>query len=80
MNIDLIKEEISLLNEFYDYLRLHPKECILDTIQEFCFEKDIPVEEIGYLISQDSGLKQFTENNLKLYKYSKIENKKVDVW
>ena len=80
MQIQLIKEEISLLNEFYEYLRQYPKECILDIIQEFCFEKNIPVEEIGYLISQDSGLKQYTENNLKLYKFSKVENKSVDVW
>ena len=80
MNIDLIKEEINLLNEFYDYLRLYPKDCILDTIQEFCFDKNIPVEEIGYLIAQDSGLKQFTENNLKIFKYSKVESKSVDVW
>jgi hypothetical protein len=80
MQIQLIKEEISLLNEFYEYLRQYPKECILDTIQEFCFDKNIPVEEIGYLISQDSGLKQYTENNLKLYKFSKVENKSVEVW
>lgn len=80
MNKDLIKEEIEILNKFYAYLKENSKECILDTIQEFCFENDLPVEEIGYLISQDSNLKQFAENNLKLYKYARAENKAVEVW
>lgn len=76
-----IQEEIKLLNAFYEYLKINTNDCILDVINDFCFEKNIPVEEIGYLISQDPALKTYAEENLKRFKYIKQEKpKEIEIW
>lgn len=76
-----IQEEIKLLNSFYDYLKINTNDCILDVINEFCFERNIPIEEIGYLISQDPALKTYAEENLKRFKYIKTEKvKDIETW
>jgi len=72
-NLDLtqVTDEIKLLNSFYRFLRNHKSECAMDVIKEYCYENDLPIEELGYLISEDEYLKRYVENNLKQYKYIK---------
>ena len=64
-----IKEEIALLNNFYEYIKQNPNDCIMDTIKEFCNDNDIEYEYIGYLISENKDLKDYAEANLKKFKF-----------
>ena len=76
-----IQNEIRTLNEFYDFLKARTQECILDVVQEFCDERDLPLEELGLLISQDDSLKQYTEMNLKKFKFIQPpKTKKTEIW
>lgn len=71
---DETKEEIALLNNFYEYLKKNPNDCIMDTIKEFCGDYDIEYEYIGYLISQNKDLKDYAEANLKKFKFIRPQN------
>lgn len=80
MTLELLAEEIELLNKFYEYLKLNPTECILDTIQEFALKENVEPEQIGLLIGSDSSLKAFTEENLKRYNYIRTQKHKIEEW
>ncbi len=69
MREQLILNEMIILNEFYSYLRDNKDECAIDLINEFCYEKNINVEELGMLIAEDKILKEYVKNNLKTFKY-----------
>lgn len=76
-----LQEEVRILNKFYDFLKKNLNECIIDTIEEFCFEHNLPLEYIGNLISEDPSLKSFTEQNLKRYNYIQTPKiKKQEAW
>lgn len=71
MKYDFIKEEIQLLNDFYDYLKKSPNDCVMDTIKEFCFDKNVEYEYLGDLIAENKDLKDYIEKNLKKFHYFK---------
>lgn len=79
MNIsqDLIAKEIKTLNKFYKFLREHKNECVMEIMQDFCNLNDIPLEELGFLISEDAYLKDYIEANLIKYKFYKSPKKTV---
>lgn len=79
MNIsqDLIAKEIKTLNKFYKFLREHKNECVMEIMQDFCDSNDIPLEELGFLISEDAYLKDYIEANLIKYKFYKSPKKTV---
>lgn len=79
MNIsqDLIAKEIKILNKFYKFLREHKNECVMEIMQDFCDLNDIPLEELGFLISEDAYLKDYIEANLIKYKFYKSPKKTV---
>lgn len=79
MNIsqDLIAKEIKTLNKFYKFLREHKNECVMEIMQDFCDLNDIPLEELGFLISEDAYLKDYIEANLIKYKFYKSPKKIV---
>lgn len=79
MNIsqDLIANEIKTLNKFYKFLREHKDECAIEVMQDFCDLNDIPLEELGFLVSEDAYLKDYIEANLIKYKFSKVPKKVV---
>lgn len=79
MNIsqDLIAKEIKTLNKFYKFLREHKNEYVMEIMQDFCDLNDIPLEELGFLISEDAYLKDYIEANLIKYKFYKSPKKTV---
>lgn len=76
---DKTQLEIRILNNFYEYIRKHPNECVMDIMKDFCDEFDIPLEELGFLISEDKYLKDYIENNLIRYHFKKAEAKKSEL-
>lgn len=77
INQDLIAKEIKTLNKFYKFLREHKNECVMEIMQDFCDLNDIPLEELGFLISEDAYLKDYIEANLIKYKFYKSPKKAV---
>ena len=46
-------------------------------MQDFCDLNDIPLEELGFLISEDAYLKDYVEANLIKFKFCKVSKKTV---
>lgn len=63
--------EMKILNNFFNCLRENKDENILELMQDFCDNYNIPLEELGFLISEDKYLKDYVENNLTKYNYIK---------
>ena len=68
-HINEIKEEIALINALYEAIKAEPNECVMDIIQEFCFDNNQNLEYIGSLISSNKSLKDYVENNLRKFKF-----------
>ena len=77
VNQDLIANEIKTLNKFYKFLREHKNECVIEIMQDYCDLNDIPLEELGFLISEDAYLKDYVEANLIKFKFCKVSKKTV---
>lgn len=69
LHIDEMKAEIALINELYEAIKAEPKECVMDIIQEFCFDKNLDLEYVGSLIANNKFLKDYVEINLRKFKY-----------
>lgn len=73
-DVDLMKEDIEILNELYKRIMKNPNDCLLDTIKDFCFDKNLELEYVGGLIGSNEDLKEYAEKNLAKYKF--IQNLK----
>ena len=62
-------DDIKILNQFYEVIKENPQECVIELAKEFCFDNDIEIEHLGFLISGCKDLKDYTEKNLKKFKY-----------
>lgn len=67
--LEYIRDEIKILNGLYDYIKQNPNDCVMDTIKEYAFDKNLDLGQIGYLISQNKELKDYCERNLKKFKF-----------
>lgn len=68
-SIDLMKEDIEILNELYERIKANPQDCLLDTIKDFCFDKNLELEYVGSLVGSNEDLKSYAEKNLTKYKF-----------
>lgn len=67
--LEYIKQEIKIINELYTYIKRNSNDCIMDTIKEFCFDKDLEFEYVGSLIADNKDLRDYAEKNLKKFKF-----------
>ena len=75
---EMLKFELKIINKLFDYIKKHSDECMMDVLTEFCAENNVSLDEVGYLIAEDSYLKEFINSNLKKFNYLKSESKNFD--
>lgn len=73
---DALLQEMKILNKFYDFIRKHKDECVLEIMQEFCENEGIVYEQLGLIVAEDIYLKEYIESNLIKFKFLKNENKR----
>jgi len=53
---------------------------LLDVIQDYAFEKDMELEEIGKLLSEDEMFLELLEKNLRRFGYIRDNLNKKQIW
>lgn len=76
--MEAIKNEMIILNNFFEEIKKNKDECVMDVMVDFCDKHDIPYEELGNLLAEDKYLKDYIKNNLKKYNFIKNDCKLWD--